>query len=98
MGSGTKTRDEAQSELEVLRARVAQLERERDMRIQAEEAVRESEQHLRLVTENIQDVFWMSTPGIQEMIYVSPAYEKIWGRTCASLYDSPQSFMDAIHP
>jgi two-component system, cell cycle sensor histidine kinase and response regulator CckA len=67
-------------------------------RKRAEEALRESEEKLRLVTESIEDVFWMTTPGIQEMTYVSPAYERLWGRTRASLYESPKSFMESIHP
>ena len=33
-----------------------------------------------------------------EFLYVSPAYEKIWGRTCASLYEDPNSWIEAIHP
>jgi two-component system cell cycle sensor histidine kinase/response regulator CckA len=32
------------------------------------------------------------------MIYVSPAYEKIWARPCATLYEDPLSFMDAVVP
>ncbi len=56
------------------------------------------EQELRLITETIQDVFWMSTPGITRMLYVSPAYEDIWGRSLDSLYQNPQSFIEAIHP
>ncbi len=67
-------------------------------RKRTEEALRESEAKFRLLAENIQDVFWISTPGIKEMIYVSPAYEKIWGRTRESLYKSPHSFIEAIHP
>ena len=31
------------------------------------------------------------------MLYVSPAYEKVWGRPVASLYQNPKSFIDAIH-
>ena len=31
------------------------------------------------------------------MIYISPAYEKIWGRSCKSLYANPISFIEAIH-
>ncbi len=64
----------------------------------AAEALRESESKFRLLAEHIEDVFWMSTPGIGETIYVSPAYEKIWGRTRDSLYEEPKSFMEAIHP
>ena len=61
-------------------------------------AVRESETKFRLLAENIQDVFWLSTPTIDRIIYVSPQYETIWGRTCASLYQSSQSFMEVVHP
>lgn len=64
----------------------------------AEEALIESEKRYRLMAENIHDVFWMATPGIDRMLYVSPGYERIWGRTRKSLYESPQSFIEAIHP
>ena len=53
---------------------------------------------LRLITETIEEVFWMASVDIKKMLYISPGYEKIWGRTCASLYRNPQSFIDAIHP
>ncbi|MCG6868096.1 MAG: PAS domain S-box protein, partial [Gammaproteobacteria bacterium] len=61
-------------------------------------ALRQAELKLRLVTETIDDVFWMSTPGIEKIIYVSPAYETLWERSCESLYQSPKSFLDAVHP
>jgi PAS domain S-box-containing protein len=32
------------------------------------------------------------------MIYISPGYEEIWGRSCESLYATPQSWLEAIHP
>jgi PAS domain S-box-containing protein len=32
------------------------------------------------------------------MMYISPAYEAIWGRTCASLLESPRAWLDAVHP
>jgi len=63
-----------------------------------EEALWESEHRFRLVTETIKDVFWISTCGVGEMVYVSPAYETLWGRPIDSLYESPQSFLDVIHP
>ncbi len=65
---------------------------------EANEALRASEERFRLIAETIQDVFWMSTPGVTQMLYVSPAYEKIWGRTRESLYALPQSFIESIHP
>ena len=60
--------------------------------------LRASEERYRLVAETIHDCFWMATPDIDKMLYVSPAYETIWGRSCESLYNSPMSFIDAIHP
>ncbi len=67
-------------------------------RVLAEKGLRESEERLRHFAEHIQDVFWVATPEIDKMVYVSPAYEKIWGRACDSLLKSPKSFIDAILP
>jgi two-component system, cell cycle sensor histidine kinase and response regulator CckA len=64
----------------------------------AESVLRESEERFRQLTENISEVFWMTDPVKREVLYVSPAYETIWGRTCKSLMERPHSFFDAIHP
>lgn len=60
--------------------------------------LRESETRFREVVEAIREVFWVSNPEKTEIFYISPGYESIWGRSCASLYASPQSWMDHIHP
>lgn len=39
----------------------------------------------------------MTSADGHEMIYVSPAYEEVWGRTCQSLYENPRNWMEAIH-
>ncbi|NEP57319.1 MAG: PAS domain-containing protein [Symploca sp. SIO2G7] len=65
---------------------------------QAEEAMRESEQRFRQMAENIRQVFWMKDPQQEQMIYISPAYEEIWGRSCQSMYHNSQSFLDSVHP
>ena len=67
-------------------------------RRQAEMTLRESERRLRQLTENIPEVFWMRSLDTDEILYVSPAYEIVWGRTRQSLYSSHQTFVDSIHP
>ena len=67
-------------------------------RKKAERAVQESQERFRQLAEHISEVFWMTDPMKQQMLYVSSGYEEIWGRSCESLYASPQSWLDAIHP
>ncbi|MDR3388165.1 MAG: response regulator, partial [Rudaea sp.] len=45
-----------------------------------------SELRFRQIAENIHDVFFLQNLDGSQIYYVSPAYEKIWGRTCDSLY------------
>ncbi|MEW6160886.1 MAG: PAS domain S-box protein, partial [Verrucomicrobiota bacterium] len=66
-------------------------------RKRTEEALRASEEKFRQLAENIREVFWMTDVAKNEMIYVSPGYETIWGRSCASLYESPRSWLDSIY-
>lgn len=58
---------------------------------------RESEEMFRLVTEGIDDVFWLSSPDLKVVYYVSAAYERLWGRSRDSLYQRPMSFLDGVH-
>ncbi|HEV2912914.1 MAG TPA: PAS domain S-box protein, partial [Pyrinomonadaceae bacterium] len=62
------------------------------------EELRESEKRFRQLAENIDEIFWLADPNTSQVIYVSPAYEKIWGRTRESLYEDPNSFLEAVHP
>ena len=67
-------------------------------RKRTELAVQESQEQFRQLTKYIREVFWMTDPAKHQMLYISSGYEKIWGRSCESLYASPQSWLDAIHP
>ena len=67
-------------------------------RKRAVEALRESEEQFRQIAETIDEVFWSTSADKNRMVYVSPAYEKIWGRPCAELYANPRQWLAAIHP
>ncbi len=64
----------------------------------AEEARRESDLRFRQVSENIDEVFWLTDVNKSQIIYVSPAYQCIWGRSCESVYAAPLSWLDTVHP
>jgi PAS domain S-box-containing protein len=65
---------------------------------QAEGQLRESEERFRQVAEHVQEVFWMTDVVTAELIYVSPAYETIWGRSCADLAPAAMNWTDTIYP
>ncbi|MFC0253959.1 ATP-binding response regulator [Massilia consociata] len=65
---------------------------------QTQVELRDSEERFRQLTDNIDDVFWMfAVPG-GDLVYVSPAYADIWGRSVASLREQPGGWLDAVHP
>ncbi len=64
----------------------------------AEEMLQESEERFRQLAENVEEVLLLFDPQLNKVFYVSPAYEKVWGRSCESLYASPRSFLAGIHP
>ncbi len=67
-------------------------------RERAEAARLESEERFRQLADAIDEVFWLTDVSKQEMVYISPAYGTIWGRSPESLYRSPQDWMEAVHP
>jgi two-component system, cell cycle sensor histidine kinase and response regulator CckA len=67
-------------------------------RKRAEEDLRQSEARFRQLADSIHEVFWLTTPDKDQVLYVSPAYERVWGRSCEGLYASPRDWLDAIHP
>ncbi|NJL46999.1 MAG: PAS domain S-box protein [Leptolyngbyaceae cyanobacterium SM2_5_2] len=65
---------------------------------QAELALRDSEERFRQIAETIQEVFWMTTPDASEILYVSPAFEDIWGLPADVMYQDPNIWFETLHP
>lgn len=53
---------------------------------------------LEKIAEKSEYVYWLSSPTLDKIIYISPAYEKIWGRPRKELYDEPTLWADFLHP
>lgn len=67
-------------------------------RRRAAEDLQASEERFRQIAENIQEAFWMTDPATHSLLYISPAYETIWGRRCADILKNPSDWLKAIHP
>jgi len=68
-----------------------------DSRRNADQLARNRDMFRHLV-ENIRHVFWMRDLETGGIIYVSPAYEDLSGKSTQTLYDEPGSFLDMVHP
>ena len=67
-------------------------------RQEAESSLQQNEEHFRQIAENVREVLFLLDTKTDGILYISPAYEKVWGRSCQSLYEDPQSWLSAIHP
>lgn len=94
--------DRKRQQLEIEHAQLttlnAKLHEKIHEREQAEAALRETEMRFRELTDNIDEVLWLNTPNYDKVLFISPAYERVWGRTRKSLQEDPYSFLDAVHP
>jgi PAS domain S-box-containing protein len=61
-------------------------------------AYAESEVFFREIAENIREVFWLFDWEKQKVIYVSPAYEAVWGRPIKDLYNRYEEWTESIYP
>lgn len=67
-------------------------------RKKAERALRESEEKLKSIFNNMIDVVWsISWPDLTHN-FISPALEKLYGRSKQELLDNPNLFQDITHP
>jgi PAS domain S-box-containing protein len=65
---------------------------------QATPEMRENGAQFRELMSHLEQVFWIKNSADDEVRYISPAYATVYGRSCQSLYDNFQTFVDSIHP
>ena len=61
-------------------------------------ALEEQQAHFQNLVEHVQEVFWIALPDHSQILYMSPRYETVWGRSCASLFDHADHLWDWVHP
>jgi two-component system cell cycle sensor histidine kinase/response regulator CckA len=64
----------------------------------ADRTLREREERFRQLAENIREVFFVMDAQYRETLYISPAYEAIWGVGVDTLYADPSSFLKPMPP
>jgi PAS domain S-box-containing protein len=62
-------------------------------------ALSESEQRFRQIAETINHVFWvLELQPVRFVSYVSPAFERIWGRRAEEFYVDAELWANSLHP
>lgn len=66
-------------------------------RKRTQQALIESDDRFRQLTESIREVFWLLDIDTRALLYVSPAFESIFGRPVEAVLRNPAVLVDAIH-
>ena len=53
---------------------------------------------LKQILQKIDQVVWVFDQSAERILYVSPAFETVWGRTCESLYSDTKILIESVHP
>lgn len=66
-------------------------------RLRMERALRDSDERFREMAENIDEVFWMKDPATHVILYLSPAFARIWGRPAEEFCGVPDALLPTIY-
>ncbi|OAN59554.1 hypothetical protein A6A05_07385 [Magnetospirillum moscoviense] len=61
-------------------------------------SLRASEGRFRELAENIDQVFFVADPQYRHFDYISPSFERIWGRSRQELLENPDRWLSWLHP
>ncbi|MBS0170830.1 MAG: response regulator [Nitrospira sp.] len=57
-----------------------------------------SEKRFNALTDNLNQGVWFARAQPPQVLYVNPAFERIWGLPAARFYDNPKLWRDSVHP
>lgn len=72
--------------------------REKEASREASRKLEESEERFRQLAEGSSEVFWFRTLNPDQIQYISPAVEKVWGLSAEEFYRDPGLWLSSIHP
>ena len=61
-------------------------------------ALKESEARFRLMADTTPDIIWITQLDPERVVYASPSFERVFGKTVADLYANPHLWIEGIHP
>jgi PAS domain S-box-containing protein len=67
-------------------------------RKEAEAGLRSSEEKFRQFADNLGEVLWMHSPVENRVLYINPAFERVWGRSRDEVYADPAAWFESIEP
>ena len=68
------------------------------VRKRAQTRLFEAEERFRNLAGNIDEAFWVSDPRSSTLLYINPAFERIWGHSREALYQNASLWLEAIVP
>jgi PAS domain S-box-containing protein len=67
-------------------------------RRRVEAALHESETRFRQLADNIDEVYWITDAKRGKVVYLSPAFERVWGMSREYVYEHPTLWREAVLP
>jgi len=83
---------------DLVEERTAKLRSEAEQHKATAATLAETVERFKQVVNNITEVFWLSDVPKNQIMYISPGYERLWGRKCDELYRDGRSWAEALHP
>ncbi|EIJ42682.1 PAS domain S-box [Beggiatoa alba B18LD] len=67
-------------------------------REQLRQTLQDSEEKFRQLAEHIDEVFYILDVNTNQMVYISPSHQKMWGQTHEAILNNPNLWTAIIHP